>query len=384
MFNKGGKIVKEQLLKISIIFLFFITLSLSSFSVFRIITSVAPDFSVMWLAAEDLPQGNNPYLNPHIFTGVGYPPNTLIYYLPLTPFPYPVAQALFIVLSFFSIIGSILLTLKIVFGKISLPTFLLTFSLAFLSFPTKYTLGMGQNNSLALIFLLASFYFYQKKNDPLSGIFLGLAVSLKTIFGFFFLFFLIKKAWRVILSAVIPLAVSFLLVILFSGINLYFYYIKEVIPPLLNFSGREVYYNQGILGFVSRLTDDLALRKSTEVITSFVLTTLVVFLSLNKKKEALQFSFFIVLLLLIDSLSWQHHFIWLLFPFVLLIKEAIEDKKTIILFLIGIAYLLVSWNFKNPSLFSDFPRSLVLSNTFYGALILFLINTFLILKTKSL
>ncbi|EKE06134.1 MAG: hypothetical protein ACD_19C00079G0039 [uncultured bacterium] len=68
-------------------------------SIIRLFTIIAPDFQVLWLAAKDLTTTNNPYLNTQIFTGVGYPPISLLFYLPLTNLNYMVAQNIFTAIS---------------------------------------------------------------------------------------------------------------------------------------------------------------------------------------------------------------------------------------------------------------------------------------------
>ena len=72
-------------------------------SIVRLFTTVAPDFNVFWNAASDLITTNNLYLNPYIFTGVGYPPNSLLLYLPLTSLSYQFAQNIFTILSLVSL-----------------------------------------------------------------------------------------------------------------------------------------------------------------------------------------------------------------------------------------------------------------------------------------
>jgi len=101
-------------------------------------------------------------------------------------------------------------------------------------------------------------------------------------------------------------------------------------------------------------------------------------LTLIKKKEDLELSLFIITLLLIDTLSWQHHFVWLMFPIIILGYYVARSRKVCLGLLIIFSYLLISWNFKNPSLFSQFPESLVLSHTFYGTFMLYLLNVLLL------
>lgn len=98
-----------------------------------------------------------------------------------------------------------------------------------------------------------------------------------------------------------------------------------------------------------------------------------IYYSLSKKiNENVLFSLFLTVLLLIDGLSWQHHFVWLIFPYIVVYQYLKKDKKVWHWLITLLSYLFVSWNFKNPQIFNTFPQSLVLSNTFYANLLLLL------------
>jgi len=385
--NLISDIFSTPWINLAILIFFFGSFFYTLFSLYKIANTIAPDFSVLWNAAKDLQASRNPYLNSELYTGVGYPPNTLLFYLPLTLLPYHTSQVIFLFLSLLALVGSVYLSLLLTFKKFNKLFFLFGSSLVLISFPWKFTLGMGQNNSISLLLILFSLYFYLSKRDNTSGFFLGLSIALKTIFGFFLLFFLTQRKWKLISIALIVIAFSIVLSIRLSGseTNLYTYYIREVIPPLLNYEGREIYYNQGILGFISRLYPDLNLRKILNGVVSLMLLILITLISqIKKDKVLLVFSFFVISLLLIDSLSWQHHFVWLVFPFTELIYETWKRRKYYLLYLIFVAYLLISWNFKSPGSYFDFPKIIILSNTFYGSLILLFINIYLLLVPKRI
>lgn len=347
-----------------------VVLALTARSVFNIITTSAPDFDVLFIASKDIPLGLNPYKNPIIFTGVGYPANTLLFYFPFHPFSYINALTLFTVTSLVSLAGSIYVSLKLITKNPKLEYFLLIFSLALLSFPTKFTLGMGQNNLISFFVLLLSYYSFKKQKPALSGILLGLAVAYKTIFGFFFLFFLLKKQFKILYYASLVIIISIGVVSYFSGFSVYQYYVDTVLPPLFNLEGREVYYNQGFLGFLSRITGSIQLRQLISLMFNLAIIGVVGVKTLSSKNDNLVFSFFAISLVLVDSLSWQHHFVWLLSPFVVLSNEVAKRRYFVGGLLILISYLFVSWNFKNPETLGSFPVNLLLSNTFYGTTIL--------------
>lgn len=219
------------------------------------------------------------------------------------------------------------------------------------------------------------------KNFKLSGFTLALAGSVKAIFLFFLLFYILRKNGMVLKYFILTMGIVMFLSLLVFGIQPYFDYVFQVLPDITGYEGREVYYNQGISGFVSRIVADVDLRKQITLVVSVGIVGIAgyVGVSTNKRKvDKLFFSLLIIALTMVDSASWQHHFVWLLFPFVIIGNIIFIYKKKLLILLFVLAYILASWNFKNPKLFKDFPVSLMISNQFYASIILFGLNLFII------
>jgi hypothetical protein len=236
---------------------------------------------------------------------------------------------------------------------------------------------MGQQNSIAFLLLLFAYLFYRNKSPVFSGIFLGLSVSFKPVLGFVGLFFVIEKAWTVIFWAFVTIVAETALLFSIVRLNLFTDWVRQTLL-YLPLSGREVYYNQGFSGFISRITQNTLLIKSSLVVFSLSVLSAIIAATRRVRDKNLIFSLLIISLLLLDTLSWQHHFVWLIFPFIVLTRHIIKSKNTVSSVLMVAAYLLVSWNFKTPA---NYPTILI-SNQFYGTIILWGIN-FYLLKTKS-
>ena len=111
---------------------------------------------------------------------------------------------------------------------------------------------------------------------------------------------------------------------------------------------------------------------------------LAVFKASNKSLSNLKIGILITLSLIINNFSWQHHFVWLIFPFFatffFIRDKRPETKYFAILFL---AYLLVAFNLKYPQEVPVFFQS----HVFFGALLLWVLDVFLVLNntidTKS-
>lgn len=357
---------------------FFVSLIWITFSITKIISSEAPDFRILWSFATHLRHGQNLYLSPDISIPNPYPPFTFLFYLPLTHLPYLQAQAVFVFSIFVSLVTTALLSLKIVTNKVSLLGFTSTLTFIFLSFPAKFTLGMGQQNSIAYFLLLFSYYLWKKKSPLFSGILLASSVSLKPVLGFVALFFLTKKAWKTLFWTFAALLFETVSVFLISSTNLLTEWIKQTLT-YISLTGRGVYYNQGFAGFISRLSSNTVVIKNSVLLFFFSILCTIFAASRKKKNSDLFFSLFTISLLLVDSLSWQHHFVWLIFPFIVLTYRIIKEKNLVLSGLITVAYLLVSWNFKTPS---SVP-AILLSTQFYGAVILWGINIYFIFNQKA-
>ena len=111
-----------------------------------------------------------------------------------------------------------------------------------LSFPVKFTLGMGQINHLILLLFVLSIYFLEKRKTFLSGLSFSLSLAIKFFPIFFPLYFLLKKKWKILFYFMISFCVlSLIAFIVNPQINLYFY--KNIFPSFLSGWNTE-YYNQ--------------------------------------------------------------------------------------------------------------------------------------------
>jgi len=357
---------KKILIFVLAFFIFLHTLS----AFLKIIGTTAPDFSVYYYSTLDLVHNINPYTDKKLFTVFNYPILTNLVYLPFILLPYQLAQGLFIFLSLISIIGIVYFSFKLLKIKLSIYSFLLVLSLTFLAFPIKFTLGMGQSNLLAYFGLLFGIWLYQKKQIAQSGLVVGMVILIKPILGIFLLYFLIKRPKMIIYSFLIIIT-AFLITVFFGKFPLYVYYLKHLIPNLFSSQGKEVYYNQSLTGFISRLDFNQNLGQWFNYLISISLTIYVI-LKLKNQKTNHSIATLLCLLLIINPLSWQHHFVFLIFPFILVGKTLNKKSLKNIIALI-IIYFLLSTNIQNPQQLSNFPFSLILSHYLYGTILLLFI-----------
>ena len=338
------------------------------FSLVRIMQSLAPDFSVFYDASQGLLSGKNIYTLP-MYTGLGYPPFSLLPFLPFTRFSYPAAQAFWIGLSFIFFLSDIYLSLSLVETRVRFREWCLVFIFGFLAFPVKFTLGMGQGNFLALLLLLLSLWGWQKKQTWLSGLSYGLLLIVKPHFILLVPVYFLSGQW---FATAISFSVIFLSAMttgLLFGWGQYVFYFNKTVPPLLVFSGRTIYYNQSLGSFLGRLFP-LPLAAELTQWASIILSVGALWFIWRKRLgllEAIIVS--LPIFLLVEPLSWQHHYVFLLPVFVWL---AVKVKQNIrLLIVLGICYFLVALNIRNPELWRPLALSaLILSHVCIGNMLI--------------
>lgn len=331
-----------------------------------------PDFNQYFFGAKTV----NPYLN-----GIIYPPFSILLFSLLTLVPFFWAEKIWTVLSLISLFVSICLIFKLYNKKIFSILGLLIISLVCLSFPVKFTLGMGQINNFILLLFVLAVYFLNKNKNYLLAFFLSLSLAIKFFPIFFPLYFLIIKKWKILFSFLLGFTVLNLIAFITNPkISIYFY--KEIFPSLLG--GWKIdYYNQSLTGFIGR---GFGLGIISEVFSTclslvFVIVSFfAVFKSLKDKKlQNMCLGLLITLNLIVSNFSWQHHFVFMIFPFLITLFYVLNFKNNSkFLLIIFISYLLVSVNLKNPN---DFPVILE-SHVFYGAVLLWIMQVFIILKNS--
>lgn len=341
---------------------------------------IYPDFRSYYFGAKNLTESINPYADSgNVFGVFLYPPPTLFLFLPLTFLSLFIAGKLFTVLSILCFLTSVYLLLKIIKVKpgSNLGMFLLLLTFNF--FPEKFTLGMGQINNFVLLSVVFFIFFYLKEKQIISGVFLAIAVLIKISPIILLLVPLMQKKWKIIFSFFIFIWIILLLSYLIIGREIFFYFFNVTLPNLFTNSAGG-YYNQSLSGFLNRGIGITSPFSHMEIIIKgfLLLLTLYYFYKFNRMRRDLLFlsiSLLISLGLILTNNSWQHHFVWLLVPLYLTFS-LIRNKKMKFNFyiILGFGFFLVALNLKSPNFFPV----LLQSHVFYGAIILYFLNLYLL------
>lgn len=370
----------ELLKKYLIWFVFFLSFLLMAKVVFQ---SSYPDFRAHYYGAKLLLSTGNPYVeSTDYFTSQVYPPIDFLFVSPLTVVPFITAQKVWILLSIASVISSLYLLLRMVNISMTSQLGLVISSLAFLAFPTRFTLGMGQINAVLLLLLSLGLYYLLLKKELLAALLLAVIMHIKFFPLLLIPYFVIKKRFKLI-SLIIVISVIFsLFVVTFGYFDALKHFYASIVPSIFG-SWKYDYYNQALSGLIARHFAAQELR----TVVLYVLTILFIFISFvilwksrkiqSKDILLLEISFVIILNLLINGFSWQHHFIFLIPSFIFILSYIHKQKASwFVVLLLLCAYIFVAINLKYPH---QWPV-LLQSHVFFGALLLWGLNGYLLLN----
>ena len=367
--------------KIFFIIIFFI----SSIVFLKVLTyDYYPDFSVYYYGTSTFINGGNPYLGgKEYFAPFVYPPTVLLFFLAFTLLPFIIAQKVFTAISLLCLFISIGLMFKLFKTPIFATLGLFLVTLVFNFFPEKFTLGMGQINNVMLLLVVLFLYFYFKKREYLSGVFLACAIALKLFPILLIPYLFIDRRWRTLSSAAVSLLVIGFVVYLFVNQTTILYFFNTILPGVIT-SWKVDYYNQSLSGFLIREWNNpglVSILRSTIGAVLILISLIIVWkFKKNDKFGLLSISLLITLSLIVNTFSWQHHFVWMLIPLLITFFYIKNSRLSIPYYIfLGLSYLSMAVNMKNPSSFPIFLQSHVL----YGALLLYILDTYLLLKKKN-
>jgi len=344
--------------------------------------SYYPDFTSYYSGTKTIVSGENPYtIDDRVVGSFIYPPSTIFIFLPFILLPLKIAGNIFSVFSVFCFSVSVIILFKLFKVKPFSYTFLLLSVLIFNFFPEKFTLGMGQINNVVFLALVLFIYFFIKRKKVLAGIFLSASILLKIFPIIIFLFLILTKEWKTLFASIISIIFVLLFSFLFFEHAAFFIFFTKVFPFLLNLTPGE-YYNQSLSGFLARIVGNTTLQLVIKTGVSLVLTVIAALVfrknkSISSFRYLLCFGLLIVLSLVISGVSWQHHFVYAIIP-LMVVFFYIKRKRLNIKYysVLGLSYLSIAVNMRNPAIFPVFLRS----HTLYGALILYFFILHLILK----
>lgn len=147
-------------------------------------------------------------------------------------------------------------------------------------------------------------------------------------------------------------------------------YLRDMVPHLLAYESREIYYNQGVGGFISRIFGGNSAYLSYGVIVVIISSSIYTLIKKERRSALHMLAVLLPMQILVEPLAWQHHLVFLLPTFVIAwftSSSRAWQRKMILM----ACFLLVGWNIKNPVYWQgNMIGSLVLSHGFIGCFVL--------------
>lgn len=262
--------------------------------------------------------------------------------------------------------------------------------------PALFNVYLGQLSMYVYALILLTLLALNKRAYTLSGILTALAMLCKTHVGFFLLYFLIKRRWAALVSALCTLLFFVGLSIAFFGLDPWVIYIENVLPKCL--SGMAYFGNQSVHGFLARLfiADPKVLFSATILPSSgwFSLLSAVASLSIigttiwhiikakANSPTFMEISCVVLALLLATRVAFIHHFVWAYFSVICLwsffLREKVLNNIIGLGLVVGTVLLFLPWHtFFHLFVVLEWPRQLG-CNTFVGTLLLWFVNLWFI------
>jgi alpha-1,2-mannosyltransferase len=329
----------------------------------QVVQDRATDFFINYTAASVLSQGGNIYdavslreasqamKAPLISFDFGSlcctyvtPPFHAVLLLPLVPLGYDKARVVLLFVNNLLLFSSLaVIVLPSGANLLRLPQILLAVLLVVTFEPVYVSLQLGQVDFLLLFLITMCFWAHKTGRDVAAGIFLGLGAAIKLTPAILMLYFLWKRQFRVLVPAVVVVLVSGIVSWVVVGQEAFFSFWTCVLPALLK--GSAFFQNQSLSGFFSRLFVDpsfyyslgefpsLAQPRMLSAAASIAVLAIGAFVtreevSRNSVRFNMEFSLAIVTMLLVSSIAWEHYFVWLLLPFLVLLTPDLKSYFT--------------------------------------------------------
>jgi hypothetical protein len=333
------------------------------------------DFSIYYKSVLDLQNGISMYRDPTI--AMKYPMSAMILLVPIGWFPYIIIEKLWTFMSVAALLIGLFFMHKIL-PNISRQQWWYIGAAIILSFPYKFTLGMGQINLMILAMLIGSIYAHLNNRDVLAGIFIALSAWLKITPLVLLPYFWRKGRYKTVGVALAVYVLGWIMAGEIWGFEFVREFFVEVIPSISTLDN-EVYYNQALTGLIARLGIAGNFAAILNYFTFGLMLVVSYFITPKSRSssdlEIVSFGLFVSSILLGAGLAWQHYFVWTIFSFVGIYATNIDDKEHSHLTWVGliVAYILIAINIKNPANFSGW-QSIFLSHATFGTILLWLIG----------
>ncbi len=259
---------------------------------------------------------------------------------PLLSIPYAGAARLLLLLNVLALAVSLLFMVKLCCGRSRLLCFGLAGLAAIYYYPLRYSLSLGQTTPLVFLGVVVLYCLAEAGHERWAGAVLGGIISLKITPLLLVIFFVVKRRWTTVRSCAVTLLLIGLAGLAATGWESH----RVFLENLFRLSGMSLasWNNQSLDGFLLRLVHDRSYVSSWRLLTlppgmrmlswgTGALLAMLWCMLMRRPAprrgdagDLLDFSFTLVLMVLLPPLSWSHYYVVLLFPYGAVARELIR------------------------------------------------------------
>ncbi|NTU46933.1 DUF2029 domain-containing protein [Candidatus Roizmanbacteria bacterium] len=311
------------------------------------------DFRIYMNAFADARANQDIYHRYYSDTLFTYPPSIFIFLIPFALVPSVIGAKIWLILSLICLLASFFLLFWQWLPHRALAVQCFIIGLFLQLFPTLNTFEMGQNNIFVLFFCVLALVISQRvkqnsyKLQIAAGVCIGIAGGLKLIPLIILVYFVLKKQWLSMGTAIIIfLAMNFGSIV--AGIPLrysgeYIQIVHQFTAPAIGswaYKTMAIQYDQSFYSFLTRYFHiDTQIKLTISYLIFVVLIALAVLRWFKKREDGELFSSLLVIGVLIPkTLVWHHHLV-LLYPALFFIMyRFFSTRKLLYFILFGFLY----------------------------------------------
>jgi hypothetical protein len=278
--------------------------------------------------------------DPQFITYNAHPPTSILLALPIAWLSYPDATLVWNLVSLVLIVASVV----IVFRELGLPLVswwvFPALALGLTCNPLRQTVNQGQLNGILLFLLTLAWRADRRGQDTAAGVTVALAAAIKLFPAVLMGGFLLQRRWRCLSASTITLATVSALTAGILGLDAYIAYFTEVVPDVARFQSD--WCNGSLAGFWSKLfgtgaihfghvVEPLVHRPDLAIAATLLSCAAVVGCwarsATRARSEADRdwvFAIGLCAMLLVSPVCWDHYWLLLLLPLVVVWKRLPE------------------------------------------------------------
>ncbi|MFH1507778.1 MAG: glycosyltransferase family 87 protein [Candidatus Omnitrophota bacterium] len=315
----------------------------------------------------------------------------LYFVYPFSFLPYKISLVIWVIINQVALLLSVFVLLK---DKLKLEPLLFWGGvfLAFSLWGLREDLYLGQPNALLLLFISLAYFNIRKGHYIQAGIFLGLAVQIKEIFLPLLLFFIIRRYWKGLLSAIVVVAIPKSVYTLCFGFGNEVSYWNHIWPKLYTLCDPWDKVNLSIYSIFAKVLLPFAKPELARLLFFIFSLLFLIYITITlikrfypeKPNEPLLLAGLVALCFVISPWVHETHYVILIFPLIIswLHLGCFFSRSSFVLF--GASYFLIAlkYSFARYSLFFTGPLYIFAAGKTYGYILLFILICQLLKKVK--